>query len=286
MPNRPWRGPRLAWTRLDPWRHIILLPLIVLFLGPLFLLVTTSLRDTGTPLSRQLELWPGQPAWGNYPAVFALLNLWRNAANSLFVVALALPLTIIVASWAGFALAQLPQTWRLRLTALSFAALMVPLSAVWLTRFLLFKELGLIDSRFALIVPALGGTSPFFVLLFLWTFLRVPPELFEAAQLDGAGAARVWWEIALPLARPTIVAVGMLTFVSYWGNYVDPLLYLRSPDKMTLPYALQALHQLDATNWPILMAGAAMVTLPVLVVFLVAQRSFLQPSRGQGWIGR
>jgi len=263
-----------------------LLPLIVLFLGPLFLLVTTSLRDTGTPLSRQLELWPGQPAWGNYPAVFALLNLWRNAANSLFVVALALPLTIIVASWAGFALAQLPQTWRLRLTALSFAALMVPLSAVWLTRFLLFKELGLIDSRFALIVPALGGTSPFFVLLFLWTFLRVPPELFEAAQLDGAGAARVWWEIALPLARPTIVAVGMLTFVSYWGNYVDPLLYLRSPDKMTLPYALQALHQLDATNWPILMAGAAMVTLPVLVVFLVAQRSFLQPSRGQGWIGR
>ena len=268
------------------WRHLLLLPLVALFLAPLGLLVTTSLRQTGVPLSRQLEWWPNDPAWENYPAVFGLLDLWRNAANSLFVVALAVPITLVVASWAGFALAQLPQRWRLRLTALSFAALMVPLSAVWLTRFLLFKEAGLIDSRLALVVPALAGTSPFYVLLFLWTFLRIPAELFEAGQLDGAGALRIWWQIALPLARPTIVAVAMLAFVLYWGNFVDPLLYLRSPDKLPLPYALQALHQLDATNWPILMAAAAMVTLPVVAVFLLAQRSFLQQFRGQGWTGR
>ncbi|MBA2597516.1 MAG: carbohydrate ABC transporter permease, partial [Chloroflexia bacterium] len=222
----------------------------------------------------------------NYTAAFALADLGRSAVNSTLVVALAVPLTILVASLAGFAMSQLPQRARLMLTLVSFATLMVPVTAVWLPRFVLFKEAGLLDSRLALVVPALGGTSPFFVLLFLWTFLRVPAEVYESARLDGASALRVWAGIAMPLARPTIVAVGMLAFVAYWGNFIDPLLYLRSAEKMTLPYALQILYQLDATNWPLLMAGAVIVTAPVVLVFLVAQRSFLQQFREQGWLGR
>lgn len=281
-----WERARRWWRQGPAWRHLVAVPLLVLFLAPLALMATTSLRQVGVPLSRRIEWWPSPTAWGNYPAVFSLLDLWRNAANSTLVVVAAVPATVVVASWAGFALAQVSQRWRLRLTALSVATLMVPLSALWLTRFLLFKEVGLIDSRLSLIVPAFGGTSPFYVLLFLWTFLRVPAELFEAGQLDGAGALRVWWQVAMPLARPTSVAVGMLAFVFYWGNFVDPLLYLRSPEKMTLPYALQTLHQLDGTNWPLLMAAAAMVTAPVVIVFLLAQRSFLQQFRGQGWLGR
>ena len=272
--------------RRGGWRHLALLPIAVAFLFPLWLMVATSLRERGRPLARELEWWPRPVAWGNYPAVFDLLDLWRFAANSAFVVAMAVPITIVVASWAGFAMAQLPAAWRLRLTLLSFGALMVPVTAVWLTRFLLFKEAGLIDSRWALIAPAFGGTSPFYALLFLWAFLRVPGELFEAARLDGAGAFRVWAGVAMPLARPTIVAVGMLSFVVYWSNFIDPLLYIRSSANQTLPYALQTLFQLDASNWPLLMAGAAMVTAPVVAVFLLAQRFFLQQFRGQGWIGR
>jgi len=259
---------------------------VALLLLPLVLLVSTSLRPLGRPLSRDLEWLPRPAAWSNYPAVFEVIDLWRFAANSALVVAAAVPLTIVVASWAGFAMAQLPRTWRLRLTLLSFAALMVPFTAVWLTRFLLFKEVGLLDSRLALIVPALGGTSPFYVLLFLWTFLRIPPDLTDAARLDGAGPLRVWAGIALPLARPTVVAVGILAFVAYWSNFVDPLLLIRSPERMTLPYALSLLHQLDRTNWPLLMAGTALVTAPVLLVFLLAQRFFLQPFRDTGWLGR
>src|SRR5918999_1309147 len=231
------------------------------------------------PLSREIEWIPRPAAWENYPAVFDLLDVWRLAGNSALVVALAVPLTVVVASWAGFAMSQLPQAWRLRLTVLSFAAMMVPLTAVWLPRFLLFKEAGLIDSRLALVVPALGGTSPFFVLLFLWTFLRLPPDVPGAARLDGAGPLRVWAGVAMPLARPTIVAVGTLAFVAYWGNFVDPFLYLRSTDKMTLPYGLQLLYQLDRSNWPLLMAGAALVVAPVLLVFLLSQRAFLQQFR-------
>jgi multiple sugar transport system permease protein len=259
---------------------------IALFLCPLALMVSTSLRETGAPLKRRLEWIPQPLAWENYPAVFDLLDWWRFTLNSVIVAAVAVPLTIITASWAGFGLAQLPQIWRWRLTVVSFVALMVPLTAIWLTRFLMFKQVGLVDSRLALIVPAFGGTSPFFVLPFLWTFLRIPSEMFEAARLDGANAPRIWATIALPLSRPTIVAVGILAFVFYWGNFIDPLLYIQSPKKQTLPYALQALHQLDATNWPLLMAGAVMVTLPIVVVFLFGQRYFLQQFRGRGWLGR
>ena len=258
----------------------------MLFLTPTAFMVTTSLRRIGVPLSRQLELIPRSPSWDNYPAAFTVAGMGQSALNSLFVVALAVPLTILVASLAGFAMSQLPQRARLVVTLVSFAILMTPVTAVWLPRFVLFKEAGLLDSRLALIVPALGGTSPFFVLLFLWTFLRVPVEIYESARLDGAGALRVWAGVAMPLARPTIVAVGMLTFLTYWGNFIDPLLYLRSPEKMTLPYSLQILHQLDATNWPLLMAGAVLVTAPVVLVFLIAQRSFLQQFREQGWLGR
>lgn len=267
-------------------RPLAIVAVAALFLVPLWLLVAASLRPLGRPLSRGVEWLPRPAAWGNYPAVFELIDLWRHAANSAFVVALAVPLTVVVASWAGFALAQLPQAWRLRLTLLSFAAMGVPLTAVWLSRFLMFKEAGLLDNRLALVVPALGGTSPFYVLLFLWTFLRVPAELYEAARLDGAGALGVWARIAMPLARPTIVAVAILAFLHYWSSFVEPLLYIQSLDKQTLPYALQALHQLDPTNWPLLMAGAALVTAPVVLVFLLGQRYFLQPFRGQGWFGR
>ncbi|CAA9552076.1 MAG: N-Acetyl-D-glucosamine ABC transport system, permease protein 2 [uncultured Thermomicrobiales bacterium] len=274
-----------AWVDRS-WRHAILLPLVAVFVLPLVWMTTTSLRETGKPLPRTLE-WVGDPvAWSNYPAVFDLLPLWRFAANSAFVVAVAVPLTILVASWAGFAMAQLPREWRLRLTLLSFGVQMVPLTAVWLTRFVLFKQLGLIDTPWALIAPAVMGSSPFYVLLFLWTFLRVPREVFESARLDGANPLRVWVGIAMPLARPTIIAVSVLAFVLYWSSFVDPLVYIRSTDRQTLPFALQMLFQLDRSNWPLLMAGAVLVTGPVVLVFLLAQRYFLQEFRGQGFLGR
>jgi multiple sugar transport system permease protein len=278
--RRPRRWPRHGW------RFIAALAAAALFLAPIAFLLTTSLRRPGVPLSRQLEWFPASPSWQNYPAAVQLADLGLAAANSLLVVALAVPLTVVVASLAGFAMSQVSRPARLALTLVSFAVLMTPVTAVWLPRFVLFKAAGLLDSRLALVVPALGGASPFFVLLFLWTFLRIPAAVYESARLDGASAPRIWAGIAMPLARPTIVAVGMLAFVAFWGNFIDPLLYLRSPQKMTLPYALQLLHQLDATNWPLLMAGAALVTAPVVLVFLVAQRSFLQHFREQGWLGR
>jgi multiple sugar transport system permease protein len=181
---------------------------------------------------------------------------------------------------------QLPPRLQNALQGLSVAALLVPVMSLWLTRFLIYKSLGILDTLAALIFPSALGSSPFYVLLLYWAFRRIPPEVFEAARLDGCGVFRIWWSIALPLIRPATVAVGALTFVFYWSNFVDPLLYLNSQDRYTLPVALQSLQQMHPSRWPQLMAGAVLVTLPALVAFALVQRFFLQEHRGSGWLGR
>jgi len=174
----------------------------------------------------------------------------------------------------------------MRLTLFSVCCLMVPLTAIWLPRFILFKEAGLINHRLSLMVPAFMGTSPLYVLLFSWAFLRVPRDVYEAARIDGAGPYRIWCGIALPLARPIAVSVGVLSFVHYWNSFVEPLLYIRTADKMTASLGLRVIYSLDRTNWPLIMTGAIVVMAPVVFVFLLAQRAFLQDARGQGALGR
>ena len=197
----------------------------------------------------------------------------RFGFNSLRVVIIAVPFTLFVASWAGFALIRLPIRVQKVMIWLSLAALLAPPTALWLARFPLFKALGRVDTLFPLIAPALIGGSPFFVLLFYWSFRRLPPDLFEAAILDGASSWQLWWHIALPTSSNTVAGVTILSFVLFWGNFTDPLLYLRSEAQMTWPVGLRLLAQLDATRWPVIMAGAVMLTLPVVLVFWHGSKS-------------
>ena len=260
-------------------RHSLLMAIAALFVMPIVWMIAASLRQAGLPPPQSIELIPNPIALGNYVRVFDILPWGRYLLNSLFVVSVAVPITIVVASWAGFAMAQLPDRSRRILLILSLGLLMIPFSALWLTRFVLFSAVGLVNSYAALIAPALAGTSPLFVLLFYWTFRRVPLELFESARLEGAHAFSIWWRIALPLALPTAAAVGMLAFLFYWSDFMSPLLYLKSQSLYTLPVGLQQLRQLDRTNWPLLMSGAVLMTLPPVLVFLFLQRYFLRDAQ-------
>jgi multiple sugar transport system permease protein len=167
------------------------------------------------------------------------------------------------------------------LVVLSVALLLVPATALWLTRYLVLQWVGLTDSLLALVVPALAGSSPLFVLLYYWTFRRATAEVFEMARLDGAGPLTTWRRVALPLAVPTSVAVAVLTFILYWSDFISPLLYLRSQDLYTLPLGLRQLQQLDPADWPLLMAGALVLTVPAILFFLLVQHLFLG-ERGLG----
>jgi len=165
--------------------------------------------------------------------------------------------------------------WRRRLVMASVALMLIPGMAVWTFRFHVLNWLGLVDSLWALIVPAVAGGSPLFVLLFYWACWRIPSELYESARLDGAEAWTVWWQIAWPLVRPTTAAVAVLAFALYWGDFSTPVLYIFRPELYTLPIGLQLLRQMDATKLPLLMAGSILMAAPVVVLFLAVQRLFL-----------
>ncbi len=255
--------------------HLLALGVTAVFLLPLYWMLTTSLRQTGLPPAQSIEWWPPAATLGNYPQIFETLPMLRYIGNSTIVVAAAVPITLIVASLAGFGLSQLPLKPRRYLFLLSVGLLMIPATAVWLLRFQVLRWLGLIDSLWALIAPAFAASNPLFVLLYYWTFHRIPNEIFESARLEGATATLIWRKLALPLARPTSVGVAILTFVMYWNDFISPVLYIFNPQSYTLPVGIQILKQLDATNWPLLMAGAIIMTLPVLLFFIFLQRIFL-----------
>jgi multiple sugar transport system permease protein len=266
--------------------HAVALTVAAVFCLPLLWVVSMSLRQVGLPPPTHIEWLPRPVVWSNYARVFELFPLGGYVLNSLVVAAIAVPVTLVVASWAGFAMAQLPQPLRRRLVVLAIVLLMVPFASLWLGRFVAFTYLGLIDTIWPLVAPALMGTSSFYVLLFYWTFRRVPSELFEAARLDGAGALVVWSQVALPLARPTIVAVAVLAFTLYWSDFMSPLLYLKSEQRYTLPVGLSLLQQMDRTNWPMLMVGAVLMTAPVIALFLLVQRRFWPEGRPGGFSER
>ena len=248
-------------------------------------MVTGSLRTPGLAPPRTPELLPDPITFGNYGRAFELVDLARYTLNSLLVAAIAVPLALLVASWAGLSLALLRGRVEKVVVGASFAALMVPVTALLVPRFTIFKTLGLTDTYAPLVAPALIGMSPFYVLVYWWSFRRVPRDLFDTARIDGATPFGIWWRVALPLVPGTTAAVGLLAFIFTWGNFLDPLIYVFDADRFTLPLGLKSLAQLDASNYPLLLAGAVVATTPVVAAFVVAQQFFLPQERGVQWLG-
>jgi multiple sugar transport system permease protein len=268
------------------WRQPVAVAVTVLFLLPLWFMVAGSLREPGTPPPRTPELVPRPASVESYDRAFELVDLARYTLNSLAVAALTVPLSVLVASLAGFALVLVGPRTRVVLLSASFVALMVPVTALLVPRFTLFRWVGAIDTWIPLVAPALLGLSPFYTLLYYWSFRRLPAHIFDAARVEDAGPFAIWRKVAMPLVRPVTVAIALLAFIASWSNFLDPLVYLFDSDLYTLPLGLRSLSVLDRTNYPVLLAAAVVATVPVLVVFAIAQRFFLHEDRGAGWLGR
>lgn len=266
-------------------RAVVAAAVTVLFALPLLFMLTGSFRQPQLPPPRTPQLVPEPLGLGSYERAFDLLDLGRYALNSLLVASLAAPLSVLVGSLAGFALAGLSRRLGTIVVAASVVALLVPATALIVPRFALFRALGVTDTYVPLLAPALLATSPLYVLVFAWAFRRLPADLYDACRLAGLSPFQTWWRVALPLVRPIAVGVGVLAFVISWGNFLDPLVYLYDPDLYTLPLGLRALAELDRTDYPVLLAGAVVATAPVVAVFLVAQRWFLTEYRGSQWLG-
>lgn len=251
----------------------------LIFFLPLYWALVASLRQIGGAPATTIEWWPTNPAWENYQLIFEIVPLARYTINSLIVVAVAVPVTVIMASLAGFGLSQLDDDQlRSRIIQFNVVVIMIPAAAVWIFRFQILKWLHLIDSLWSLILPAFAASTPLFVLLFYWSFRQISNEMFEAANLDGGTPLLLWWRMAMPLARPTMTGVIVLTFWLYWSDFINPVLFIYNSQKYTLPIGIEIIKQMDLTNIPLLMAAATFMAAPIIILFVFLQRFFLHES--------
>jgi len=269
------RGPSPFPTQASRvWRTLGAVFVVLVFLPPLVLLVSGSLRLPGLPPQPTPELIPDPVSTEGYRRAVELGGLGQATLNSVVVSAVAVPLSVLVASLAGFALARLPRRVTAPVVATSLLALIVPATALLVPRFAIFRSLGLTDTLTPLIAPALLATSPLYVLVYYLAFRTLPADLYDACRIEDLTPMQTWWRVALPLVRPVTAAVAALTFVLTWSNFLDPLVYLYDRELFTLPLALRSLATLDPTNFPVFLAGAVLATIPALVVFGLAQRRF------------
>ena len=236
-------------------------------------MVSGALRAPGEPPPDGFDVIADELHLDNFQIVTSIVDLSGQMLNSALVVAVAVPLTVVIASWAGFTIVTGTRRMSRALVVLSVLALMVPATALWVPRFVMFRSADLLDSLWPLVAPALMATSPFYVLLFALAYSRIPKQLFDAARVEGLSPMRTWWQVAWPLGRPAAFAVAMLAFVFHWSNFIDALLYLSSEENYTLPLGLRTLQTLEPTLHPLMLAGAAIATLPALVAFLLGQRA-------------
>jgi multiple sugar transport system permease protein len=280
------RGPSPYPTRVSKLaRTLGAVAVVLLFLPPLVLLVSGSLHQPGLPPPPAPRLLPDPLSTAGYATVVDLGALGRATLNSLLVAAVAVPVSVLVAAWAGFALTRLPRRAAVVVAAGSLVALMVPATALLVPRFAVFRALGLTDTLVPLMAPALLATSPLYVLVYYLAFRALPDDLYDACRIHDLTPLQTWRRVAMPLVHPVTGAVAALVFVFTWSNFLDPLAYVYDRDLYTLPLALRSLSTLDPTNFPVFLAGAAVATAPALVVFAVAQRRFLSDA-AMGWFRR
>ena len=272
-PRRP-RLRRSAWFYLGEillWGFLIVMALFEF--APVSWIFATSLRNPADSFNLPPDFWPTAFHWQNYLAVITSpkINFLGFFWNSLKIALTVTALQLITCSMAGFSFARLRYPGRDFLFFLFLSSLMVPATVIMIPTFILINSLKLIDSHWALILPA--TTSAFGVFLMRQAFMTLPGELMDAAKIDGASYWRTYWQVLLPLVGPGLSALGIFTFLASWNNFVGPLLFLRSWDNYTFPIAIVMLNDYMGTgNRAHVLAGVMISIFPVLLFFLLAQR--------------
>jgi multiple sugar transport system permease protein len=277
------RRRELAWKALA---YLILLGLGVFLMLPFFWLVSTSLKEPGTEFVYPPRWLPERWAFGNYVEVFRLLPFHVFFLNTAVIVVANILGNILSGTLAGYAFARLRFRHKNLLFMLCLSTIMLPSIVTLIPRFIIFKQLGWVNTPLPLMVPAFFGGNPFYIFLARQFFLSIPIELDEAARVDGASTWRIWWQIILPLAGPLIAAMAIFSFQRNWNDFLEPLIYLSDQEKLTLAIGLNSMRGLYATQWNLLMAASTMVTIPVIVLFFTCQRFFMKGIVTTGLGGR
>lgn len=265
-------------TNTRPLLYVLLTVLALPFIYPLWWMITSSFKPVSEILQTPPSLWPETWTLGGYTKAFELQPLAHQYFNSLYIAIIVTVGTMLVSSLAGYAFARIKFPKSNLVFVVVLVGMLVPIEVTIVPLFQLVNRLGLIDTHWPLIViPIFGAPSVLATFIMRQFFLSIPKELEEAGRLDGLSRNGLFWWVALPLAKPALAAVAIITFLKSWNLYMEPLVFLTTPELFTLPLALTRYQ--DSSNellWDAQIAATTLSVVPVLLVFLFAQKQFVQ----------
>lgn len=246
--------------------------LAVIALIPFLWMISTSFKSRGALMSIPIEWIPENPTWDAYIKVFSKFPFAKTIANSLFISVSYTAITLLSAAMAAFAFAKLRFTGSRVIFGGYLATMMIPTQVTMIPLFVIMTKLGLKDTYASVIMPSIF--RPFAIFLLVQQMRTIPEDLLAAARIDGAGVFQVFRKIALPLCIPSLATLSITTFMESWNDYLWPLLMLGDKNKMTLPIALSTLNGQYGTEYNVLMAGSLVSMVPIIVIYIIAQRQF------------
>ncbi|MBI2942226.1 MAG: carbohydrate ABC transporter permease [Chloroflexi bacterium] len=243
---------------------------------PFVWMLSTSLKEPGAIFAYPPAWIPDPVVWANYPRALTTVPFATFFLNTCIVTGTALLGTLLSATLAAYSFSRLRWPGRDVLFFVVLTTLMLPHQVTLIPQFIIFRELGWIDTLAPLIVPWFFGGGPFNIFLLRQFFLTIPEELDDAARIDGCGLLGVYWRIVIPQATPALAAVAIFAFQARWNEFLTPLIYIHSRERFTLALGLRLFQEQYWVDWSGLMAASTVVMLPILVLFYFAQRYFIQ----------
>ncbi|TME11200.1 MAG: carbohydrate ABC transporter permease [Chloroflexi bacterium] len=247
--------------------------LVAITILPFVSIFTTALHPSGSvPVGLS---WPANPQWGNFIEAFKVANMTALLASSMFIVLTVVPVSLVISTMAGFAIGLLRIPGARWLLLLFVFGLTLPFEGIITPLYFLARQIGILNTRLAIVLPLIGLFMPFAVFWMRAHFVNMPDEISEAARVDGASTWDLFWRIHVPLARAPIVSLGILTSVWAWNQFLLALVLVEDPTQRTMAGALGAFQGHYATDIPLLCAGTILILLPTLVVFILFQRQVI-----------
>jgi ABC-type glycerol-3-phosphate transport system permease component len=257
------------------FRYAAWVSVAVLFLLPVFWMISSAVKPDYAIFASPPVWWPEDPKWSNFPESLTVLPFGRFAINTLFIAVLNIIGHLLSCTLIAYGFARLKAPGSKYFFLLMLTTLMLPYPITMVPLYIIFSRLGWVNSFLPLIVPAFFG-QPFYIFLLRQSFRQIPKDLEDAAAMDGAGTLRILWHIILPMARPALATVAIFTFQYAWNDFLAPLIFLHDQQKYTLMLGLSFFRGSYQVNWAYLMASSLVISVPVILVYFLAQRQFIK----------
>lgn len=271
----PWQSQSIRQRTGRVLGAIAALVVAVLFLMPLFWMVTSSLKPDYQVLESPPRWLPNPIVWSNYPEALTYVPFGRYALNTLFIAALVILGHVLSCTLVAYGFARFRAPGKGLLFLVLLATMMLPYPVTMVPLYIVFSRIGWVNSFWPLIVPAFLG-NPFYIFLLRQFFLTLPPDLEDAARVDGASTLQTIWHVILPASRPAMATVAIFSFQAVWNDFLPPLIYLHDQTKHTISLGLSFFRSTYDVKWGYLMAASLVTMLPVVLLFFFAQRLFIQ----------